>query len=35
MITLVDVVDIRTQKYHSIVVVKKNKAKWFVPAETE
>lgn len=34
-ITLYDVIDTRTNKYHSIVHVKRNKAKWFVPAETE
>lgn len=33
MITLYDVVDTRTGKFHSIVHVKKNKAKWFIPAE--
>lgn len=32
MITLYDVIDTRTGKIHSIVHVKKNKAKWFVSA---
>lgn len=31
MIKLYDVVDIRDGRYYSVVIVKKNKAKWFVP----
>ena len=33
MVTLRNVVDIRTEFYHSIAVVKARNAKWFVPAE--
>ena len=32
MITLYDVIDTRTGKYHSIVKVKERLAKYFVPA---
>ena len=32
MIQLHDVIDIRTGKYHSVVIVKARMAKWFVPA---
>lgn len=35
MITLRDVVDIRTGQFYSIVKVKQRNARWFVPAETE
>lgn len=31
MITLYDVVDIRTGRYHSVVMVKEKDAKYFVP----
>lgn len=31
MIKLYDVVDIRDGRYYSVVIVKKNKAKWFAP----
>jgi hypothetical protein len=33
MVTLYDVVDIRTGKFHSVVVVKERTAKWFVKVE--
>lgn len=33
MITLTDVIDIRTGKHYSVVKVKANKAKFFVPAD--
>lgn len=33
MVTLYDVIDIRTGNHYSVVKVKKNKAKWFVSAE--
>lgn len=32
-ITLYNVTDIRTDKFHSIVIVKERQAKWFVPTE--
>lgn len=32
-IRLENVIDIRTEKFHSVVIVKENQAKWFVPAE--
>lgn len=32
-IRLESVIDIRTEKYHSVVIVRENQAKWFVPAE--
>ena len=35
MVTLYDVIDIRTGQYHSVAIVKKRNAKWFIPAETE
>lgn len=35
MITLYDVIDTRTGKYHSIVKVKEKLAKYFVPAGDE
>ena len=31
MIKLYDVVDIRDGRYYSVVIIKKNKAKWFIP----
>lgn len=34
-ITLYDVIDIRTNKFHSVVKIKENQAKWFVPASEE
>lgn len=34
-ITLYNVMDIRTGKYHSVVKVKERIAKWFVPAVEE
>lgn len=34
-ITLYNVVDIRTNKFHSVVKVRANQAKWFVAAEDE
>jgi hypothetical protein len=34
-VTLYDVIDIRTNKYHSVVSVKQKYAKYFVPAVTE
>ena len=34
-ITLHNVLDIRTDKFHSIVIIKENQAKWFVPVEEE
>lgn len=33
MITLHDVVDIRTGKMHSVVRIKSHNIKWFVPAD--
>lgn len=33
LVTLYNVVDIRTRKFHSMVIVDKRFAKWFVPAE--
>lgn len=33
MITLYDVIDIRTGQHHSIAVVKQRNAKWFIEAE--
>ena len=33
MITLYNVIDTRTGNFHSIAVVKKRNAKWFIPAE--
>lgn len=35
MVTLYDVVDIRTGQYYSVAIVKRRNAKWFVKAETE
>ena len=34
-ITLYDVIDIRTGQYYSVVNVKANKAKYFIPANEE
>lgn len=34
-VTLYSVIDTRTGKYHSVVVVSKNKAKYFIPAVQE
>ena len=31
MITLNDVIDTRTGRHYSVVRVKENKAKWFIP----
>ena len=35
MVTLYDVIDIRTGQFHSVAIVKARNAKWFIPAETE
>lgn len=35
MIRLENVIDIRTGKFYSVVVVSERKAKYFIPAETE
>lgn len=35
MITLYNVMDIRTGKIHSEVIVKKRMVRWFVPVEKE
>lgn len=35
MVTLHDVIDIRTGKRYSIAVVSKRNARWFVPANEE
>lgn len=35
MIRLENVIDIRTGKFYSVVVVTERKAKYFIPAETE
>lgn len=35
MITLYDVMDIRTGNIYSVVRVKANKARWFVPAPVD
>lgn len=32
-VRLENVIDIRTDKFHSVVIVKENMAKWFVPAD--
>lgn len=34
-ITLYNVIDVRTEKVHSIVIVKSRDARWFVPIENE
>lgn len=31
-ITLYDVIDTRTEKHHSVVVVKEKDVRWFIPA---
>ena len=33
MITLYNVIDTRTGKHHSVVIVKQQKAKYFIPFE--
>lgn len=33
MVTLYNVIDIRTGQFHSIAIVKERNAKWFIPAE--
>ena len=33
MVTLYNVIDIRTMQYHSVAVVKEKNVKWFRPAE--
>ena len=33
MVTLYNVIDTRTNQYHSVAIVSKRKAKFFVPAE--
>lgn len=33
MITLHNVIDIRTGQHYSVVIIKQRNAKWFVPAE--
>lgn len=35
MITLYDVIDIRTNKHYSVVRVNEKKAKWFIPADED
>ena len=35
MITLYNVIDIRTNQFHSVVKCKEKNARWFVPAEVE
>ena len=35
MVTLYNVIDTRTNQFHSVAIVKKRNAKWFVPAEVE
>lgn len=35
MVTLRNVIDTRDGRYYSVVIVKKSKAKWFVPATEE
>lgn len=34
-VTLTNVIDIRTDKFHSVVKVKERNAHWFVPAVEE
>ena len=34
-ITLYNVIDTRTDKFHSVVIVRQRDAKWFVKAEEE
>lgn len=33
MITLYNVIDTRTNQFHSVAVVKEKNVKWFIPAE--
>lgn len=33
MIRLENVIDIRTNQFHSVAIVKKRNAKWYVPAD--
>lgn len=35
MITLYNVIDTRTNKFHSVVIAKERNARFFVPAEVE
>lgn len=35
MVTLRNVIDIRTNRFHSIAIVSDRNAKWFVPVNTE
>lgn len=35
MVTLRNVIDIRTNRFHSIAVVSERNVRWFVPANTE
>ena len=35
MVTLYNVIDIRTEQFHSVAVVKERNVKWFIPANVE
>ena len=35
MVTLYNVIDIRTGQFHSVAKVKPRNVKWFIPAEEE
>lgn len=35
MIVLYNVIDIRTEQFHSVAIVKEQNVKWFIPANTE
>ena len=35
MVTLYNVIDIRTGQFHSVAIVKKRNAKWLRPAEED
>lgn len=35
MVTLYDVIDTRTNQFHSVAMVKERNARWFVPAVEE
>lgn len=35
MVTLYNVIDTRTNQYHSVAIVSQRKAKFFIPAEPE
>lgn len=35
MITLHDVIDIRTGKFHSVAIISERNSKWFVPTNEE